>query len=69
MNSSTSKGVSGARPHVEILKAIPVDRKILLFMLCIELMECYIMNSIGSLTTRILYVYKHRLINDVWSLQ
>ena len=34
MNSSTRIGVSGARPHRDVIKIRPVDTKILLFMLC-----------------------------------
>jgi hypothetical protein len=41
MNSSTRIGEGGARPHSDIVKIIAVDSKILLFMLCIQLMECY----------------------------
>ena len=64
MNSSTRIGVGGARPHSDIVKIIPVDSKIFLFMLTVQLMECYIINSIGSLALNILYVYKHSVIND-----
>jgi hypothetical protein len=68
MNSSTRIGVSGARPHSDIVKINAVDSKIFLFMLCIQLMECYIINCIGSLAMNILYVYKHSVINEVWNL-
>ena len=64
MNSSTRIGVSGARPHSDIFKIIPVESKIFLFMLCVQLMECYIINPIGSLALNILYVYKYSVIND-----
>jgi len=64
MKSSTRIGVSGAWPHSDIGKIIPVDRKIFLFKLSIQLMECCIINSKGSLALNILYVYKHSVIND-----
>jgi len=64
MNSFTRIGVSGARPHSDIFKIIPVESKIFLFMLSIQLMVCYIMNAIGSLTLKILRVYKHSVISD-----
>jgi hypothetical protein len=68
MKSSTRIGVSGARHHRDIIKIKPVDSKILMFMLCIQLMECYIINSIGSLAINILCVYTQRVINEVWNL-
>ena len=41
MKSSTRIGESGARPHTIIARIIPVDNKILLFILCTHLLECY----------------------------
>jgi len=64
MNRSTRIGVSGARPHSDIFKIIPVESKIFLFMLSIQLMVGYIINSIGGLALSILYDYKHSVIND-----
>ena len=67
MNSSTSNGVSGARHHRDRVRIVPVDSKILLFMLCIQLMEYYIINSIGSLAMNSLYVYIRSVINELWN--
>jgi len=49
INSSTRIGVSGASPHSDIVKISPVESKIFLFTLCIQLTECCIVNSIVSL--------------------
>jgi hypothetical protein len=68
MNSSTGNGVSGARPHDDRARTTPVDSKILMFMLGTQLLECYVINSIGSLTMKVLIVYKHSVINEVWNL-
>ena len=65
MNSSTGIGESGARPHSDRAKTKPVDSKILIFVLFIQLMSCYILNSIGSLGMNILYINKHNVIKDV----
>jgi len=59
---------SGARPHKEKARRTPVDSKILMFMLCIQLLECYIINPIVSLAMKILYVYVQSMINMVWNL-
>jgi len=64
MKSSTRICVIGARPHSDRVKFIAVDSKIFLFTLSLQLMECYIINSKGSLALNILYVYKHSVIND-----
>jgi len=68
MNSSIRIGVSGARPHSDIVRIIPVDRKLLLFMLCTQSMEFYIVNSKGNLVRNIMYVYIHSVIKEVWNL-
>jgi len=68
MNSSTIIGVSGARPHIVIVNSIPAESNVLIFMLCTHLMECYVINFIGSLAIIVLYVYIHSVINDVWGL-
>jgi len=68
MNGSTIIGVSGARPHKVIVNTTPVDSKVLMFMLCIQLMECYNINYIGSLTMNVLFVYIHSVINEVWNV-
>jgi hypothetical protein len=59
MNSSTRIGESGARPHRVRCDSGPVDSKISIFILSIQLKECYsyIINCIGSLTMNILFVY------------
>jgi hypothetical protein len=67
MKSSTRIDVSGASPHSGIAD-IPVDSKILLFIYSIQLIEIYIINSIGSLAMNSLYVYIHSVINEVWDL-
>jgi hypothetical protein len=58
MNSSTSIGVSGARPHREIVDTIPVDSKISLFVLSVQLIECYIINYTRCSAMNIACVYK-----------
>jgi hypothetical protein len=68
VNRSTGVGVSGARPHKQTVSKKPVHSKTLMFMLCIHLMECYMIKSIGSLALNILYVYIHSVINEVWNL-
>jgi len=68
MNRSTGVGVSGARPHRTRSRYKNVESEILIYMLCIQLLECYIVNSIVSLTMNILYIYKHSAINEVWDL-
>jgi hypothetical protein len=68
MNSTTGTGVCGARPHGDRARTTPVDSIILRFKLCTQLMECYIINSIGFLAMDVLYVYIHRVINKVWNL-
>jgi hypothetical protein len=67
MNSPTRIGVSGARSYRERCNR-PVDSKILMFMLCIQIMECCIINCIGSLTMDILYMYIQGVINEAWNL-
>lgn len=54
MYSSTGIVVSGARPHSDRAKTKPVDSKIFMFVLFIQLMACFILNSIGSLTMNVL---------------
>ena len=68
MNRSTGVGVSGARPHRTRSRYKNVESEILIYMLCIQLLECYILNSIVSLTMNILYIYKRSAINEVWDL-
>jgi hypothetical protein len=65
MNSSARIGESGARPHIDRAKTKPVDSKILIFVLFIQLMGCCILNSIGSLGMNVLYVNKHSVIKDM----
>jgi len=43
MNSSTRIGVGGAGPHSDICSTVPVDRKILMFVFRIPLIEFYIL--------------------------
>jgi hypothetical protein len=68
MKCSTRIGVSGVRQHRDSAGRNPIDSKVIMFMLCIHLMECYIMNSIWSLAMNILYVYIQSVINEVWDL-
>jgi uncharacterized membrane protein YwaF len=65
MNSSTRIGESGARPHTERAKTKPVDSKIILFVLFIQLMGCCILNSKGSLGMNVLYVNEYSMTKDV----
>jgi hypothetical protein len=65
MNSSTRIGVSGAEPHRVRDGTCPVDSKILMFILSIQLIECYIINGIGSLIMNILFVCIYRVINEI----
>jgi hypothetical protein len=69
MKSSTKTGVTGARYHTHIANITPVGGKVLMFMLCIQLMECYIINSIESLALNLLYVNIRSVINDLCNLQ
>jgi len=48
MNSSTRIVVSGASSHSEGAEGITVDSKILMFVLSIQLIECYVINCIRS---------------------
>jgi hypothetical protein len=65
MNSSITIGKSGARPHgVEEDKG-PVDSKIFMFVLSLQLTEYYIINNIRSSTMKDVYVYIYRVINDL----
>ena len=66
MNSSARSGVGGARHHNEISRNRPVDSKMLMFMLCIQLMEFCILNAIGNLVKNILYVCVHSVSKEVW---
>jgi hypothetical protein len=68
MNSSTTIGESGARSHSILGDSTPVDNTITMFILSIQLIECYTVNCIGSLTVNILFVYIYRVINDLWHL-
>jgi len=68
MNSSTGIGESGARPHSDRAKTKPVDSKIFMFVLFIQLMACCILNSIGSLAMNVLYINKYSVTNNVWNL-
>jgi len=61
----SKEGRSGARLHEEQVRKTPVNSKILMFILCTQLLEYYIINSIGSLAMNILIVYKHSVINEV----
>jgi hypothetical protein len=65
MNSSARIGVSGASLHSDRATYIPVDRKILMFVLLTQLMACCIPNPIENLAMHILYVYKHSVLNEV----
>jgi len=65
MNYSTRIGVSGARPHSDRAKTKPADSKILMFVLFIQIMECCILNCIGSLAMKVLHMNTHSVINDV----
>jgi hypothetical protein len=56
MKSSTRAGVAGARNHKKIASNKPAESRILMFMLCLLLMECYIINSKERLALTILYV-------------
>ena len=67
MNSSTRIGVSRARSYGD-RPIRPVDSKILMFMLCIQIMEYYILNYILSLTMNILYMYIQNVTNEVWNI-
>jgi hypothetical protein len=68
MKSSTKIGVNGARPHSVRANIIPIDSKILMVMLCIQLLECCIINSIEILPMNILHVCINRVIHEVWNL-
>jgi len=68
MSCSTRSGESGARPHRNRVNTSPADNKILMFMLCIQLIEFNIANSVGSVVMNNLYAYKHSVINEVWNL-
>jgi len=68
MNRSTGVGVSGARPHRTRSRNKYIGSEILKYMLWIKLLECYIINPIGSLAMKILYVYINSVINDAWNL-
>jgi len=48
INSSTRIGESGAGPYCVDRDRIPVDSNILMFVLNIELIECYVINCIRS---------------------
>jgi hypothetical protein len=60
--------ISGARPHRIRPDISPLESEILMFMLCVHLIECYIINATGSLAMNILYIYNHSVINEVWNL-
>jgi len=49
MNSSKRIGVSGARPYRVWAETKPIDSKILVFILSIQLIGYFIMNCIGDL--------------------
>ena len=68
MNSSTRSGESGARPHRNRVNTSPADNKILMFMLCIQLIEFNITNSVGSVAMNVLYAYRHSVTKEVWNL-
>ena len=57
MNSSTRIWVSGAKPYREKADSTPVDRKVRVLILNMQLIERYNMNYIRSLTVNILCVY------------
>lgn len=67
-NSSFRTGVSGARPRRDRADTTLVNSKILIFMLWLQLIECYIINCTGILKINILCVYLYRMINDLWNL-
>jgi len=57
MNISTRIGVVGVRQHNKFTRIITVDSKILMFIFSIQLIEFYVINSIGNLVRNILNVY------------
>jgi hypothetical protein len=59
MSSSSSIGESGARPHRE--RSVTVDSKISMFALSIQLIECYIVNSMRSSSMSIVCVSIYRV--------
>jgi hypothetical protein len=65
MKSSTGFGGCGGRRQRNRTDTIPVGSKILMFMLCTELIQCYIINSTESLALNVLYVYIHKVMNKV----
>ena len=65
MSRSSSIGESGASPHREKEGKVPVDSKISLFVLSIQLIECYIINSIRSSTMNIMCLYIWSVIEDL----
>jgi len=67
-NSSTTIGVSRPISHRVIGGIITVGNTITMFVLSITLIECFILNSIGSLTMNNLFVYICSVINDLWLL-
>ena len=68
MNISTRIGVGGAGHHSKSFRFITVDSKILMFVSSIQLIEFYIINSIGHLVKNSLNVYIHSVIIEVWNL-
>jgi hypothetical protein len=63
MNNSTTIREIGARSHSYSGERYPVDSTITMFILSIQLIECYIVNCIGCLKMNILFVYIYRLIS------
>jgi hypothetical protein len=64
-NSSTRIGESGSRPYGVGGDRSPVDSKMLMFVLSIQLIECYVINCIRSRKKNILCVYIHSVICDI----
>jgi hypothetical protein len=65
INSSTRIGGSRARPYCVGGERSPVDSKMLMFVLSIQLIECYVINCIRSWKTNILCVYIHSVNCDI----
>jgi len=65
MNSSTRIGVVGAGQNNKLSGFITADSKILMFIFSIQLIEFYIINSIGNVVKHILNVYIQSVIIEV----
>ena len=65
MNCSTRIGESGASPHRERGDTSPVESRVMMFILSIQIIECYSMNCIRRLKMNIMFVYICRVINGI----